>query len=308
MSSRSTARPGGRRSTVAPRGPRARIVAGRGGAAGAPSRGRTLPKRVAAARATARPRRQVLDDGALRERDRRDGERDDGGLGQPRRRRDADAHGRRLGKIKDRSRRRRRLISTQVAVYAFLTRTCGLGREDGWRLAFLLPAFITGCVAFALRLCSDDSPRGDLAALYFAARIRHGRIAATPRPRRGYSVGASTATPGPRSGRFWSRPARAADTGTTSWRAGPRHGPRASACSTSTRGRSVSSTRVGVQIAGDTAAAARVGRGERAGAGTHAASASSSTSTTPRRSTSRPWTPSASASSTRASSRPSSAG
>mmetsp|Transcript_29857 Transcript_29857/g.92301 ORF Transcript_29857/g.92301 Transcript_29857/m.92301 type:complete len:476 (-) Transcript_29857:188-1615(-) len=53
-----------------------------------------------------------------------------------------------------------------VAVYAFFNGAVGLGQEDSWRLSFLVPAFITACVAVTIITMADDSPRGDLSYLY----------------------------------------------------------------------------------------------------------------------------------------------
>ena len=52
-----------------------------------------------------------------------------------------------------------------VAVFGFLTKTCGLGHDAGWRLSFVAPALISAAVAAAIPGCSDDTPRGDLKRL-----------------------------------------------------------------------------------------------------------------------------------------------
>ena len=170
-----------------------------------------------------------------------------------------------------------------VAVYAFMNQTIGLGQEDSWRMSFLVPAFITGVVALGIITISDDSPRGDLTSVRrvdLPQTSRGGATAATwifrgdapvrgddertracsrgrstdrvslgrtpPRLRRGYFAETRNAAT------LRSRPARArvgTCTARACSRARRRRSPRASACSTSTRGCSASSTGGRAEIA-----------------------------------------------------------
>ena len=57
-----------------------------------------------------------------------------------------------------------------VGVYSFFLNF--VGKNDAWRLSFIVPAFIAGCVAIGMWLGSDDSPRGDLNQLYAAGVLQ----------------------------------------------------------------------------------------------------------------------------------------
>ncbi|KAJ8611042.1 hypothetical protein CTAYLR_009877 [Chrysophaeum taylorii] len=59
-----------------------------------------------------------------------------------------------------------------VGVYSFMLNVAGVGKNDGWRLSFIVPAFIAGVVAIGMWTSSDDSPRGDLNHLYASGVIQ----------------------------------------------------------------------------------------------------------------------------------------
>mmetsp|Transcript_2564 Transcript_2564/g.8605 ORF Transcript_2564/g.8605 Transcript_2564/m.8605 type:complete len:499 (+) Transcript_2564:194-1690(+) len=59
-----------------------------------------------------------------------------------------------------------------VGVFSFMVKVVGVGKTDGWRLSFIVPAFIAGTCTIAMYLFSDDSPRGDLNELYAEGVLR----------------------------------------------------------------------------------------------------------------------------------------